>query len=627
MAIETSFTIKQVSVEEALKQAEAKVEASAKRMDSSLAKGGGGASDAVRKVTQGLEGVNKLGGKAGGVLKGMVEGFASMLNPISLATAAVGLLVAGLKKMYDSYKEKMEQIRKTAEWTFAQAQKAGEGVVTRQNRDAGYLQRLEEINDKEVIDNATKLEAVRIINLLTTQYGDLGLSIDEATGKIMGLTEAQKRQKALMREERWASLEAEYSASEGDIDETRRGIYGRRPGMGFENVFAPYSPEEERERLRASRLANTTDRMGKIMSPHIAKAWQNYLKSGGDIQYVPEQYRDITDSDEVMKLKEAQERLRQQMSSATDDDRKAYQREVDIIDRQIAAQRKVDVASELSADSNLDAETQEKWQKMLAKAKAQLAIVLKMRNMATLDHSDDSLASGDLGKDVARGQEDLTKAERNARQAEARLAEKRRALSLVGETQEEAYDRLNGERDEAQRKVEAEAAEAGKLREEYQRLAQEAEEAQSKMVNGAFADPADEEAFLQAEKSRLDMAVKLQEAEKRISEAKGNQLDIEKEIKAMELSGAQARERDEEKARMEREAKRAEYIRGYLGSLFKGIFGDTQIHTDSLRQRGGYTGRSNVEALNVNKQILDGILASNRFLAQINQSIYGVGRI
>ena len=78
---------------------------------------------------------------------------------------------------------------------------------------------------------------------------------------------------------------------------------------------------------------------------------------------------------------------------------------------------------------------------------------------------------------------------------------------------------------------------------------------------------------------------------------------------------------------MEREAKRAEYVRGYLGSLFKGIFGDTQIRTDSLRQRGGYTGRSNVETLNINKQILEGILASNRFLASINKSMYGVGSI
>lgn len=623
MAIETSFTIKQVSVEEALRQAETKVEASAKRMDSSLAKGGGGASDAVKQVTQGLEGVNKLGGKAGGTLKGMVEGFTAMLNPVALVTAAVGLLVAGLQKMYDSYREKMEQIRKTAEWTLAQAQEAGKGVETRQDRDAGYLRRLEEINDKEVVDNATKLEAVRIINLLTTQYGDLGLSIDEATGKIMGLTEAQKRQSALMREERWASLEAEYSASEVDIGETRRGILGRGVKIG---KLAAYADEEKRELQLATRMS-AGGRTDEIMRSREARAYENYLKAGGDEQNVPEEYRRITDSDEVRKLKEAQERLRQQMSSATGSDRQAFQREVDIIDRQIAAQRKVEVASELAGDANLDAQAQEKWQKMLAKAKAQLAIVLKMRNMATLGHSDDSLASGDLGKDVAKGQESLTKAERDAQQAEAKLAEKRRALSLVGETQEEAYDRLNGERDEAQRKVESETTEAEKLREEYQRLAQEAAEAQSKMVNGVFADPADEEAFLQAEKSRLDMAVKLQEAEKKISEAKGNQLDIEKEIKAMELSGARAREQEEEKARMDREAKRAEYVRGYLGSLFKGIFGDTQIHTDSLRQRGGYTGRSNVEAMNINRQILDGILASNRFLAQINNSIYGVGRI
>ena len=473
------------------------------------------------------------------------------------------------------------------------------------------------------MDNATKLEAVRIINLLTTQYGDLGLSIDEATGKIMGLTEAQKRQNALMREERWASLEAEYSASEVDIDETRRDIHGRGVNVG---KLAAFTDEEKRELQLATRMS-AGGRTDEIMRAREARAYENYLKAGGDEQNVPEEYRRITDSDEVRKLKEAQERLRQQMSSATDDDRRAYQREVDIIDRQIAAQRKVEVASELAANTNLDAETQEKWQKMLAKSKAQLAIVLKMRNMATEGNTDGSLASGDLGKDVARRQEDLTKAERDARQAEARLAEKRRALSLVGETQEEAYDRLNGERDEAQRKVESETAEAEKLREEYQRLAQAAEEAQSKMSNGAFADPADEEAFLQAEKSRLDMAQKVQEAEKRISEAKGKQLDVEKELKAMDVAGTRARENAEEKARMEREAKRAEYVRGYMSQLFKGIFGDTQIATDSLRQRGGYTGRSNVEALNINRQIVDGILASNRFLASINQSMYGVGRI
>lgn len=625
MAIETSFTIKQVSVEEALRQAEAKVDASARRMDSSLAKGGSGASDAVQRVARGLEGVNKLGGKSAGVLKEMVEGFAAMLNPVALVTAAVGLLVVGLKRMYESYKEKMEQIRKTAEWTYSQAREASKGTETRQARDAGYLRRLEEINEMELVDNATKLEAAKIIEALTEQYGDLGLSIDEATGKIAGLTDAQKRQNALMRDERWASLEAEYAASEVDIDETRRDIYNRRPSAGIENVFAPYSPEEEREMLRASRL-NTTDRMAKIRSPHIAKAWQNYLKSGGDIQYVPEQYRDITDSDEVKKLKEAQERVRQQMESATGSDREAYMREVDIIDKQIAAQRKVDVASELAANSNLDAKTQEKWQKMLAKAKSQLAVTLRMRSMAAEGRTDGSLVD-DLGKSVAKRQEDLTKATRDAAQAEAKAEEKRRAVSLVGETKEEAYDRLIGERDEAQRKVESETAEAEELREEYQRLAKEAEEAKSKMSNGVFANPADEEAFLQAEKSRLDMATRIQEAEKRISESKGAQLDIEKELKSMELAGARAKEDAEAKSRAEREAKRAEYVRGYVGQLFKGIFGDAQIRSDSLRQRGGYVGKVNGEVLLVNRQILTTVLACNRFLASINQSMYGVGRI
>lgn len=83
----------------------------------------------------------------------------------------------------------------------------------------------------------------------------------------------------------------------------------------------------------------------------------------------------------------------------------------------------------------------------------------------------------------------------------------------------------------------------------------------------------------------------------------------------------------EAKSRAAREAKRAEYVRDYVSQLFKGISGDWQIKSDSLRQRGGYMGKVNGMAVQVNQQILTSVLACNRFLAKIDRSMYGVGRI
>ena len=55
------------------------------------------------------------------------------------------------------------------------------------------LKELAELSEKETLNNGEMEEANRLIKTLTEKYGDLGISIDATTGKIVGMTSATKK--------------------------------------------------------------------------------------------------------------------------------------------------------------------------------------------------------------------------------------------------------------------------------------------------------------------------------------------------------------------------------------------------------------------------------------------------
>ena len=52
------------------------------------------------------------------------------------------------------------------------------------------LSKLSSLADQEKLSNASKAEALSLIGSLTKSYGDLGVKLDETTGKITGLDAA-----------------------------------------------------------------------------------------------------------------------------------------------------------------------------------------------------------------------------------------------------------------------------------------------------------------------------------------------------------------------------------------------------------------------------------------------------
>ena len=125
---------------------------------------------------------------------------ALIMKRVALAALAVGVVgtfvavvsIIGLASL------KAKLFAKTVADMARKTALQGERLAKEQEKDKGKMQRLEKINEEQLeynkkneVSNSLLQEAEKIIGSLTAKYGDLGLSIDETTGKVKGLTEAQ----------------------------------------------------------------------------------------------------------------------------------------------------------------------------------------------------------------------------------------------------------------------------------------------------------------------------------------------------------------------------------------------------------------------------------------------------
>ena len=110
----------------------------------------------------------------------------------------------------------------------------------------GHMRELQDLADKERLNNQEMARAQGIIENLTKVYGDLGLSIDQTTGKIIGLTEAQRQLKIAMQEAAEAEQRAALAESMARSDEKIRQM---QTATGWERVTFRSGQSERVKRL------------------------------------------------------------------------------------------------------------------------------------------------------------------------------------------------------------------------------------------------------------------------------------------------------------------------------------------------------------------------------------------
>ncbi len=123
----------------------------------------------------------------------LVGGITSLLNPTALVMGTVEALITLGKEVWDvltvSAEEYAGKTRLASEAAQEQLQKTQEQDQAAQ----GYMDRLHEIASAESLSNSSKQETAQLLELLQSQYGDLGAEIDETTGKCKNLLEVEDR--------------------------------------------------------------------------------------------------------------------------------------------------------------------------------------------------------------------------------------------------------------------------------------------------------------------------------------------------------------------------------------------------------------------------------------------------
>jgi len=162
--------------------------------------------------------LGSLGSAAGsslGSLGSVISSIAS--GPVVALTAAFGALVSLGVSIWDRMTLSAEEYAKKLDLISQQADKKRASMEKQSAEDSGYMSRLQELADKERLSNEAKTEAASLIQMLNSRYGDLGISIDQVTGKISGMDEAQKRFIERQKQMRMQVLQDQLNATQSKV--------------------------------------------------------------------------------------------------------------------------------------------------------------------------------------------------------------------------------------------------------------------------------------------------------------------------------------------------------------------------------------------------------------------------
>lgn len=149
---------------------------------------------------------------------------------LAFATAAIFALGKAVKSLWDDLTLSASEYLKKQQLIVKDVQEDSQKEVKQQNQDIDYMESLRELSQVESNSNQQKKYAISLIDELTKRYGDLGIAIDTATGKITGLDQAQGKilQKQLAKNLKNSQKELQAVS----------GLADKRMGMAFTQIQA-----------------------------------------------------------------------------------------------------------------------------------------------------------------------------------------------------------------------------------------------------------------------------------------------------------------------------------------------------------------------------------------------------
>lgn len=161
-------------------------------------------------------------GKTLGVVAVAIGGVSTALtfllaHPVVAVMAGIAIAVGAVAVAYSRL---VNEARRAAQ-VMTEVRSAGD---QQRAADLARIARLQELSQKQSLNNIEQREATKIVQELTSVYGPLGARVDEATGKLANLAQVLETVNSRMREQAIMELEAEVRSLRKVVDEESRKI-------------------------------------------------------------------------------------------------------------------------------------------------------------------------------------------------------------------------------------------------------------------------------------------------------------------------------------------------------------------------------------------------------------------
>ena len=185
---------------------------SANATGTSLARSFTKAGGAVAAVSGALGGINPQISVIGQGLSALAGG------PVALAVAGFGTLVAAGVKLYDTLTVSASEFAAQCDVVSVKIAEDGRKLAEYDQTAYRLASRLQELNAVEKAGTESKRASAAMLTVLEKNYGALGASVDETTGKIRNLAEAEARlnQARARRKSEQLSAEADNAGSQAE---------------------------------------------------------------------------------------------------------------------------------------------------------------------------------------------------------------------------------------------------------------------------------------------------------------------------------------------------------------------------------------------------------------------------
>lgn len=168
--------------------------------------------------------LGKVGGKVIDSNKAIGGGFSALqgnLQGVITKLGAVGLAVGALKKVWDSYWAAQQ---KTVESLKATADASGKYLNVLQDGTKGILKNLDDLDklaDGGYLDDSSIEQTNNLVSQLNDLWGNVGITVDQTTGKVNGLAEATKKITAELRDMALRQAKLEETAAQAALDKAK----------------------------------------------------------------------------------------------------------------------------------------------------------------------------------------------------------------------------------------------------------------------------------------------------------------------------------------------------------------------------------------------------------------------